>query len=260
MKDYTKVVDCSVRGGDVYNSIGKQKPEGMSDQDFAEQSTAEKSAEENSYNFLEAAAYDAIVNESDARKRMDYIERFTPAFPKSRFEDSIGSYAMLSLSQLNDMPRLVSYGEKALAANPNSLPTLLLLANAYADDSKPGSLPKAITYAQKAITVAKADAPDADNSRKVSAGVAHSTLGYAYMKQDKTVAAIPELKTAAGLLKPEPQQEAVALYRLGYAYAKLGRVTESRSVLNEAVQIPGPVQQPSRDLLLKVNAARAQGR
>ena len=60
----------------------------------------------------------------------------------------------------------------------------------------PGSVAKAVTYAQRAITVAKADAPDADRTRKLSAGVAHSTLGYAYMKQDKTAAAIPELKSA----------------------------------------------------------------
>jgi tetratricopeptide (TPR) repeat protein len=260
MKSGAKVVDYAVRGGTIYNAIGKQKPEGMSDQDFTEQTASEKAAGENSYHFLEAAAYDAITGENDAKTRMAFIERFTPAFPKSRFEDSVASYAMLSLSQLNDMPRLVTYGEKTLATNPNSLPTLLLLANAYADDPKPGSLPKAISYAQKAIAVAKADAPDADNSRKISAGVAHSTLGYAYMKQDKTVASIPELKTAVSLLKGEPQQYAMALYRLGFAYAKLSRVTEARDVLTEAVKFSGPVQEPARDLLGKVNAARAKGR
>jgi len=130
----------------------------------------------------------------------------------------------------------------------------------YADDPKPGSTAKAVTYAQKAIAVAKADAPDADRSRKLSAGVAHSTLGYAYMKQDKTQAAIPELKTATAQLKGgDDQSYAVALYRLGFAYAKLNKVSESRAALTEAVKIPGPVQQPAQDLLSKVNAARARG-
>ena len=36
-------------------------------------------------------------------------------------------------------------------------------------------------------------------------GVAHYTLGYAYLKQDKAVAAIPELKAAAALLGEERQ-------------------------------------------------------
>jgi tetratricopeptide (TPR) repeat protein len=189
------------------------------------------------------------------------IERFTPTFPNSRFQDQVASYAMMSLSELKDTPRLISYAEKTLATAPNSLPALLLLATTYADDPKPGSLTKAVTYAQKAIDTAKGDAPEADRSRRVSAGVAHSTLGYAYMKQDKTAAAIPELKSASAVLKgQDDQQYAIALYRLGYAYAKLSKVSEAREVLQEAIKISGPVQQPAQDLLAKVNAARAKGK
>ena len=76
-----------------------------------------------------------------------------------------------------------------------------MLAGSYVDDPKAGSLAKAIAYSQKAIVVAKEDEPDADKTRKTSAGAAHSTLGYAYLKQDRTAAAIPELRAAAGLLK-----------------------------------------------------------
>ena len=119
--------------------------------------------------------------------------------------------------------RLVAFGDKALAANPNSIPALILLSNFYVDDSKTGSVTKAASYAQKVIELAKADAPDADRSRKLSAGVAHSTLGYALMKQDKTAAAVPQLKSATELLKGQDDTAyAAALYRLGYAYAKLG--------------------------------------
>ena len=262
MKSNAKMFDYAVRGGEVYTSIGKSaKPEGMSDQDFANHVEESKSSAKSSYEFLEAAAYNVIAEEKDPRTRMSDIERFTPAFPSSRFEESVTSYAMMSLAELKDSARVISYGEKVLATNPNSLPTLLLLAGAYLDDPKPGSVGKAVTYSQKAITVAKADAPDADRTRKLSAGVAHSTLGYAYMKQEKTAAAIPELKSAAGLLKGlDDQQYAIALYRLGYAYAKLSRVNEARDTLMEAAKIPSPVQPLSQDLLAKVNAARAKGK
>jgi tetratricopeptide (TPR) repeat protein len=261
LKNGGKVIDYATQGGATYNAIGKQpKPDGVSDADFAARVQQDKDSEKSSYEFLEAAGFDSIASENNPKTRMFYIERFTPAFPDSRFADSIGSYAMISLSQLNDMPRLVAYADKSLAANPDSLPTLLLLANAYADDPKPGSTAKAVTYAQKAIAVAKADAPDADHSRKLSAGVAHSTLGYAYMKQDKTQAAIPELKTAAAQLKGgDDQSYAVALYRLGFAYAKLSKISDARAALMEAVKFVGPVQQPAQDLLSKVNAARAKG-
>ena len=262
MKDNAKLMGYSTRGGELYNSIAKQaKPEGVSDQDFAQHIEDDKRAAKSSDEFLEAAAFNAIASEPDAKTRMAYIERFTAAFPDSRFQEQIASYAMMSLSELKDTPRLISFGEKMLAANPNNLPALLLLASTYADDPKPGSLTKAAAYAQKAIDAAKADAPDADRSRKVSAGVAHSTLGYADMKQDKTAAAIPELKSASALLKgQDDQQYAIAMYRLGFAYAKLNKVSEAREVLEEIVKTPGPVQQPAQDLLTKVNAARAKGK
>ena len=188
---------------------------------------------------------------------MSFIEKFTPAFPDSRFGDGITSYAMAALSDLKDMNRLVAYGEKTLTTNPNHLPSLLLLAGAYVDDPKPGSLPKAITYSQRAIAAAKADAPDADKSRKISAGLAHATLGYAYLKQEKAVAAIPELKSGVALLRGlDEQQFAIAAFRLGFAYGKLNRMAEAREILLEAVKIQGPVQQMSKDLLAKVSTTK----
>src|SRR5580698_3355440 len=261
MKDDAKVMQYAVLGGDVFNSIAKQpKPEGTTDKEFAASVEEQKTASRSSYEFLEAAAFNSIAEDNNAKTRMAYIERFTPAFPDSRFQESIDTYAMMSLSELKDTARAIAYGDKILATNPNSLSTLLLMANTYSEDPKPGSIAKAATYAQKAIDVAKADAPDADRSRKVSAGVAYSTLGYALMKQDKTAGAIPDLKSAVSLLKGQDDQSyAVAGYRLGYAYAKLNKVSEAREVLLEVVKISGPVQQPAKDLLLKVNAARAKG-
>jgi Flp pilus assembly protein TadD len=191
---------------------------------------------------------------------MEYIERYTPAFPESKFAEPISQYAIYSLQQLNQPERLVSYGEKSLAAAPNSVPTLILLANAYSEDAKGANLGKAISYARKAITLAKADSPDATRSQKLSAGVAHSALGYALMRQEKTPAAITEFKAATTLLKEDPGSYQMALYRLGYAYAKLGRLTEARTSLTQAEQIEGPYQQPAKDLLAKVNSARSRRR
>jgi tetratricopeptide (TPR) repeat protein len=259
-----KLIDYVSKGGEVCGSVSKQaKPEGMSDEDFARHVNEEKSSIQSSCDFLEATGFNVIASESDAKSRMADIEKYTAAFPNSKFSDQVSSYAMYTLGpgQLNDQARLVTFGEKTLAANPNSLPALLLLASFYSDDAKPGSTAKAITYAQKVLEVAKAGAPDADKSRKLSAGVAHSTIGFAYMKQDKTAAAIPELKSAAALLKGQDDQPyAVVLYRLGFAYAKLNRTTEARDVLTEGAKIQGPLQAMTQDLLAKVNAARAKGK
>lgn len=264
MKDDAKIMDYAEKGGLAYESIAKEpKPEGMSDQDFAARVASDKDAAKSGHDFLEGVAFNAIADEKDAKARMSDIERFSAAFPNSQYQEQVSQYAMYTLGpgQLNDPARLVAFGEKSLAANPNSIPALLMLANTYVEETKPASWAKAVTYSQKVVTLAKADAPDADKSRKLSAGVAHSTLGYAYMKQDKTAAAIPELKSASSLLKGQDDTAySAALYRLGYAYAKLSRTTEARDVLNEAVKIQGPLQQPLRELLEKVNSARAKGK
>src|SRR6202162_6132808 len=263
-KDNAKLMDYAAKGGVVCNSIAKQaKPQDMSDEAFNHQVAEEKSAAQNNCDFLESAGFNVIAGENDAKSRMAEIEKYSAAFPDSKFQDQVSSYAMYTLGpgQLNDQARLFAYGEKALAANPNSLPALLLLAGAYVDSAQPGSLGKAISYSQKAIAIAKADEPNADKSRKLSAGMAPSTPGYAYMKQDTTAAAIPELKSAAGLLKGQDEQQyAIALYRLGFAYAKLNRVNEARDVLMEGAKISGPVQAMTQDLLTKVNVARAKGK
>src|SRR3979411_610742 len=263
-KNNTRLIDYATRGGEVCTSIGKRaKPDDMSAENFARQVTEEKDSVRSSCDFLESSGFNVMVSETDPKSRMADIEKFTAAFPESKFQDQVSSYAMFTLGpgQLNDPARLVTFGEKTLASNPNSLPALLLLASYYSDDPKPGGIGKAVTYAEKALVVAKADAPDADKSRKLSAGVAHSTLGYAYMKQEKTAAAIPGLETRDAFLKgQDDQQYAVVLYRLGFAYAKLSKTTDAREVLTEAVKIQGPLQAMSQDLLAKVNAARAKGK
>ncbi len=260
-KNNAKVMEYAAKGGEICHSIAKQpKPEGMSDADFSQRIDNDKTAAQQSCDFLEASALNVISAENNPKERMGYIDKFTEAFPDSKYQENISGLAMESLSQLKDNSRLVDYGEKLLAANPNSLPALLLLAGYYADDTKPGSAAKAISYSQKAIEVAKADAPDADKTSKISAGAAHNTIGWAYLKQEKWQPAVPELKTAAGLLKGlDEQQYARALYGLGFAYGKLDKLTEARAILTEAVNIPGPMQKMTQDLLAKVNSLRAKG-
>jgi tetratricopeptide (TPR) repeat protein len=260
-KNNAKAIDYSAKGGEICHSIAKQtKPEGMSDEDFSRKISDEKEANKSSCDFLETGGINVIAAETDPKSRMAEIEKFSTAYPDSKFNDQVSNLAMYTLGpgQLNDQTRLVAFGEKMLTNDPNSLLALLLLASYYGDS---GNSAKAITYAQKTIEVAKADAPDADKTRKLAAGTAHNTVGWAYLKQEKTAASIPELKSAAALLKGQDEQQyARALYGLGFAYGKLNKLTEAREVLTEAVKIQGPMQGMSQDLLAKVNQARAKGK
>ncbi|HZP22058.1 MAG TPA: hypothetical protein VFB04_01350 [Terriglobales bacterium] len=251
MKDAGKTVDYAVRGAEIYHSIATQpKPNDVAEADWKSRIADDQESARSGYEFVETAAFNAIAGEQDAGKRMNYIEKFTPAFPNSKFEDQVSQLALYSLQQLNQPERLESYGEKALAANPESIPTLLMLANAYSEDPKQTA--KAVAYANKVIALTGASP---EGKQKLAAGVAHSSLGYAYLKQEKYTGAVAELKTAVGMLQEDPQAEQAALFRLGYAYAKVNRRADSIATLQKAAAMNGPYQAPAKDLLGKVSRA-----
>jgi tetratricopeptide (TPR) repeat protein len=252
MKNNAKVMDYAVKGAAVYHSIAEQKkPDDVNDEEWKHNIADQENSAKPTYEFLETAAYNAIASEQDANKRMSYIEKFTPAFPKSQFDQQVSQLAMLSLQQLNQPQRLQAYGEKALAANPDSIPTLLMLANAYAGDPKTSA--KAASYATKVITLVGPS--PTDKTKKSYAGLAHTALGRADLNLDRLPAATTELKTGVTLLQDDPPDQQVALYYLGWASAKLNRKTESVAALERAAAIAGPYQGPAKDMLGKVQAA-----
>lgn len=254
MKDNSKVVDYAVQGAAVFHSIAKQtKPADLSDSDWTTQISNEESSARPTYEFLETSAYNAIASEQDPSKRMAEIEKFTPAFPKSKFEDQITQLAMYSLRQLNQPARLTAYGEKTLAANPGSIPILLMMADAYATDPKDAA--KAATYANKVLTLVGPSPAGDDKTKKSYAGLAHTTLGRAELNQEKMVAAVTDLKAAVSLLQGDPQDQQPALFYLGYAYAKQNHKADAVAALEKAAAISGPYQAPAKDMLAKVNAA-----
>ena len=250
-----KVVDYCVQGGKAYRGIGKEpKPEGLSDEEFARRSEDARTTNKNAYDFLENSAYAAISAETNAKQRTDEIGRFAAAFPNSSYKAALSQLALYALQQEGAWDELYEAGEKLVAADPGNFTTLALVASAYAEDPKSTHLDKVMEYGRKAVELAKEDDPAADQQHKLSAGLAHSAMGYALMKERKTAQAAVELKKGADLLESNPDACAPVLYRLGNAYAMLSRYAEARAVLTKAAAIPGPVQGPSRQLLEQVRA------
>lgn len=262
MNDNAKVFNDAVQGGEAYLSIDTQtKPADVSQEQFDSDVTGDKDSYKSSYFFFQNAAYAAIGGETDAKTRMSYVDRFSAAFPKSGMDDQLTTYAIMSLAEMRDNRRLVQYANKALDKNPDNMPALLLLANMYVDSNDPAELAKAVTYAQRAIVAAKADDPAADKNQKTSAGVGHAIMGRVYAKQGKTQPSIAELKSATTLLKGEDEQQfAIAAYFLGWDYAKLNKLSDARAILTDAANIPGSMQPSIKELLTKVNSARAAGK
>lgn len=210
------------------------------------------------FEFFDGAAYNVVAGEQNAKKRVEFAQKYAESFPDGHYTDPVHQLTITSLLQAQDFAALAKYGETALAANPNNVATLSLLAYALAEDPNPRNphLPKAMEHARKAVELGKANAPDADRAVKLSVGLAHEALGYGLMKQDKTAAAIPEFKTASGLLKDDPGSQEVVLFRMGYAYAKLKKQAEARDLLNQVIAMKGPLEAQARKVLAQMSAGK----
>ncbi|MGH9580950.1 MAG: tetratricopeptide repeat protein [Terriglobales bacterium] len=256
-KQRRKVVEYALAGGAAYNGIGSgPRPENVSEEVFAQRAEESRREHESSYQFLESAAFNSLASVEDPGVRVDLIEKYGAAFPNSQFADQVSQLALIALQQLNDRARMTAYGEKLLAANPNSIPVLILMADSLGNDARTAA--KAVEYARRAVALTEKEGDD-DRGRKLLGASARSVLGGALLTQGNTSAAVSELQKAEPVLAEDPASHSVVLYRLGFALAKLRRYTESRQVLMQAVNVDGPAQELARDLLVKVNAARAKG-
>lgn len=259
-KNTDLVIDCAARGGTAFNGIANQpKPEGMDPEDYALRIKQAQAPLRDRYEFLEASAYNSLVAEQNSSKRMGYIERYVGAFPDSRFQEQVMQLAVATLGELKDTARLNSFAEKALAANPKSVSLLVVLSDAVGQSSGAGSGARAEGYARKALDLAKTQTPTQDNQLAFYTALAHSSLGFALLNEEKNAAAIPEMKLACSQLKEmkdRPDAYARSLYGLAFAYAKTpGHLAEAKATLGELIAINGPYQQPGKDLLARVDAA-----
>ena len=250
------VIDCAVRGGTAFNGIlNKPKPDGMDPEDFKLRLQQEQDGYRQSYEYLEVTGYNTLVGENDAKKRMGYIERFMAAFPGSRFEDQVTQLAVYTLGQTNDSARLLTFGENALASNPQSVSLLVALANSFAESNDQTLVSRAESYAHRALDICNKQVATDENKLALYAGLAHSALGYAMLKQEHNVPAIAELRVASNDLKSTPEAYSAAMYRLGFAYAKTGKLPEAKATLTEVIKMQGPYAPPAKELLARVEAA-----
>lgn len=259
-KSYAKVVDYAVRGAVVIKGIDKQaKPADMSDDEFKSQIDAQKASAAPIYEYLAAAAYNAMASEQDQKQRITEIERFSEAFQGSKLVQNADVLAVATYSEMGDMTQLVSFGEKALGSDPKNAALLTLLANAFAEDPKGADLAKAGSYSRQAIELLKADTTTPAETRQITEGFAHQILGYTLLREKNNPAAIGELKIASTMLKSDSAKYSITLYRLGYAYALEKQNANAKQVLTEAVTVDGPFKEESKKLLAQVSAARPAG-
>ena len=199
----------------------------------------------------------AISRETEAQKRLTMLQEFVQKFSS---DPQAVAYGNSQLSQQyfeqGDTSKAMEFGEKALAAQPNNLEIIVALTSvAQKMNANEKVVVRAETYARKALELSKTQPADDSNKQQLYSGLAHSALGYCLLKQEKVAPAIPELKTATADLKNQPEPYSVALFRLGYAYAKSNQLAAAKAPLTEAAGMQGPYQQAARELLSRIATA-----
>ncbi len=211
----------------------------------------------------ELDSYLEIVGATDARVIVQKVKAFAAEFPKSELLGAAYQYQLQAFEGLNDFDGMLAAGEKALAADPDSLNTLLALAPAMANRAaaRPDRvqlLSQAESYAHRVldgidkIKVPREVSIEQWNIRKHEMqSDAHGVLGVVAFQRAQFQLAISELEMAISLA---PKPEGVQFLRLGLALAAAGKKDDAEQKLRRAAELgPDPVHNVALDQLKKLN-------
>jgi tetratricopeptide (TPR) repeat protein len=253
----------------IKKEMTPSKPANISDADWQKMQEEAAGSAKDDRAFMEYAFFQLLPRVADANKRVQYLDAFAQAYPDTTNAGQLNFQYFVSYAMLNNMAKADEYGEKAVAADPSNVVALNLLADSYA--TRQTNIDKATTYAKKALDQATSmkkpeglsdDQFKAEQSNAL--GLAHLTLGYAAFqrasKTRKVGPAIQDLKTAADLLKANPEYQGKALYMLGSAYEFEYPPNHRLAIdaLTHASGLQSSFAGASRDLLAKVKKAAGQ--
>lgn len=193
-------------------------------------------------------AYLEVLAATDDRQRVVEAKEFAATFPESALLGLAMVHQMEAYRALDDLSGVLSCGERVLKLLPENLRALLTLAAAIpnAVHSAPGErvlLDRAESYATRALAVmASKEIPrsipleDWKLFRAGMASEAHEALGHVAAKRDRIAVAVTEFEMAVQL---NPVAEGRQLFRLGAAYASVGRTRDAKDALERAAAL-GP--------------------
>ena len=162
-----------------------------------------------------------------------------------------------SYQQLNDAPKMLEWGEKALGFKPDDLNTLAMLSNVMAERpptneaERTQHMKRAEELANQALAVLPQflSSPDAaqipEASKSELTAQMHYTLGLIYLHQRRLGSAQQEFATS---LKSKPN-DPITYYRLGIAYVQDMKNDQAMEALGKSVFLKGISEAGARDIL-----------
>ena len=244
-------------------------PEGLTPETWEEQKqpaleSAEASFQQLAYNF-----YVTAFQVTDPRRKATYLERFVELYPESDYRQSATVNLALAYQQQGDLGKTLEWGNKALEGNPDEGTILMLVSDLLSERGQElgrarqlaSHLLELLENNPEAVRPAGMDDAQWANWSQLWKGTAHSALGQVLMHEEtatspagmtKTRQAIDEFTVAGPLLKGQTQLYARNLFRLGFAQAKVGELTQAQDTLNEVISLETPYTGPAQELLQRV--------
>jgi tetratricopeptide (TPR) repeat protein len=204
-----------------------------------------------------------IVQTTDPQKVVSLCTDFQKQYPTSEFLGHVYRMEMHAYGGLNDSPKVIGTGEKALGVNSHDVDALLTLANAIPNgvsDLTPESaalLDKAEGYARRAL--------DDIDGLKATRGVtldrwskltgrmrslAQEALGFVAFKRGNYAASVAELEKA---IRFNPEAGGPLFFRLGVAYLYDGKLLEAQVALERSSALgPEYIRTKAREQLAKI--------
>jgi tetratricopeptide (TPR) repeat protein len=194
---------------------------------------------------------------TDSRQMVTLGESFIGLYPNSMFAGAVHAQLATAYLGVNQVDKMIESGEKALAANPNNVDILPLMAWAIprrVTASTPNAvqqLEKAVNYARRAINLLSTmpkpvELDDAAFAKIKNEKLAQcrSGLGTAYVKTGKYDEAVTELSQAVRL---DSQPDPVDYYLLGVANDRTSHFTDAIAAFDKCAA-GGPMQAQCRTL------------
>ncbi len=235
-------------------------PEGKNDATWDQQKKSTIDSVQDSVTYVQQLLFNGAYQTKDANKRAALLVRFAQLFPDSPYADQAMGVAAASYQQAQNAPKMLEAASGLLAKDPNNLGMLILLSDYYSEKGE--HLDTAEADAKKAISVLDtAKKPEGVTDEQwaqqtaLQKGLALSALGQVNIQKKSNAQAVENFKTAAPLLKSDPNSYARNEYRLGYALLNLKKIPEAKAALTEAASLNTPYKAPAQDKLKALAAA-----
>jgi tetratricopeptide (TPR) repeat protein len=260
--DTARLFDYGIRIGEILQRFKvRPAPEGVSEEVW--QSTRNGTLEENrdGIHYVEYTLFSTAHGYLGAATMAAQFERFLAVFPDSQYAGN--AYYMLAVAYgaLEQLDKMDAAIEKALAAQPDNVPVLLLAAHNL--NERRVELDKVEAYAGralKALETAPKPAALTDEQwaqqKPIQQGLAHSITGQVHIQKNRNTQAVASLNAAAPLLKSDPVAYSRNQYWLGFALINLKRLPEARVAFTEAAAADTPFRGPAQEKLKTLPAPR----